>query len=268
MRVIALLLAVLAAGLVGAWGLLRRQAAGTASRRGGVPYLPLLGTAAVAAGGSALMWWLAGHGAAGSPGDGSSPPEPALPQVIVALQRTGGIVLGRYLAAQFPGGAVTVLVSPEGLRDNAEGAMLDGLMQAASDACRVSVRALAAEGNGAAGAAHRLLWLSPAAFDAAASASPDAQAVVSLTGLPAQPEELGFWRRRGAPALILANSDVFLLRKMLASGRIRAVLVRRPWRAGEPRALLAPADEANWLLITTANVGEVQGTYRGLFAEE
>jgi hypothetical protein len=73
-----------------------------------------------------------------------------------------------------------------------------------------------------------------------------------------------FWRLSKRPALTLFDAPVFRLGKLIESGMIHAVAVRRPWHPGDP-AYLPPGSARNWLLITPENIGELRKSYPGVF---
>ena len=178
------------------------------------------------------------------------------------MHRQAAIILSRYLAAHYTGRHALVIMPPESVATAEDRVIISVLQDRLQEKMELSVAKPAAQKEAAPG-----LWLTAAALDTAVRNHPEADVVVSIAGLPVNERELTFWREEPRPDLVLFNTSVLLLRKMIAAGAVDAVLVRRPWREGTPLDL-PPEDERHWLLITSENVDNISKQYPTLFFPE
>lgn len=187
------------------------------------------------------------------------------PQDILTMHKTGGQLVGKQLVDRYPGKSALLLLPPEQVTTPTDEALIHGITRVAADklAIQPARMTIPEETTVTAGG----LWLTAEAFDQAINRHPDADVVVSIAGLPVNAAKLTFWHKPDRPDLILLNTPVFDLQRMIATGAVDAVLVRRPWLPGDPQDQ-TPVDPHHWLLITSTNVADIARRYKGIFYEE
>lgn len=189
-------------------------------------------------------------------------PERADSAAALARQRRGGELLARHVADRFGEGQTIGLVySADTARSAGESAMLEGFIAGLAGKCLVVHSPL--PGGDADGNSDEI-WPGAESYDLAFASCGKVEAIVTLAGLPPRLSRMKFWGTDSPPPLVIANAQFMLLRKLIASGRIEAALARRPWLPGEPM----PEGDAEWLVITTANLAEAAVRYRTIFAPD
>ncbi len=202
-----------------------------------------------------------------------APPPPPRPVVwewqdIMSLQETGGRVLGEYVRERHPEGEVVVLVPPEPAAQEVDMATLQGVLAGLRDGESGQVILQEAPGLQENDIPGMYLWFDAESFDTATEPHAEAAAVVSIMGLPDNPEDMQFWRRLQRPELMLINAEIFRLGRIIRQGMIEAVAVRDP---AHDRFELSPESvdmEKLWMLITEDNLGEVKEKHPNLFIPE
>ena len=174
----------------------------------------------------------------------------------------GGKIIGQFVVRKYSGKPVTVVISPLSPEKHpalAEQAMLTGLKNAVGPACDLRLVALSPTAESA-----EAPWQPPPVYDEAFKTGADSAVIVCLAGLPERLSGMRFWWMENMPPVIIANAPVIQLEKFVASGKISALLVRRP---GSPGG--APlTGERNWLLVTTENVAQITAEHPSIFTKQ
>lgn len=186
-------------------------------------------------------------------------PELAGPDEIRERMRQGGLVLGRHVAGGHARAGVGVIVSPPDGRTAAEEAMLGGLLDALQAGnCAPGIVEL----SGANATPFAELAPSKDSFDSALMTLADCGTIVSLVGLPVPASGLRFWNRPEQVPLAVANAQILTLGPLIETGKIEALLVRRPWQPGDR----LQKGEDVWMVVTASNFAEINRRYPNLFA--
>ncbi len=199
-------------------------------------------------------------------------PEPELWdwEEIIKLQEAGGRALGELVRERHPEGSVVVLTPPEPARDDIDSATLEGVLAGLKyeqDSELVIIQEIGGEQKNEK-AADVFFGLDAESFDKAVEPHMEAAAVISIVGLPTNPEKMRFWPRRPRPELMLINAEIFRLGRIIRQGGIEAVATRHP--AVSADSFPEDPDELKefWLIITEDNVEELKERHPNLFVRE
>ncbi|MFW5997162.1 MAG: hypothetical protein ACOCQP_04030 [Lentisphaeria bacterium] len=206
----------------------------------------------------------------------SHPEEQVTPEVseanILTMYSTAGEILAEYVVENYPEeGKILVLMPPEHLKTEGDEKILEKLKEKSDDKIVFDVQKIVVTDAGDSDEegeteAEAKPWFSVDVFDRAISDHDSYNAVVSIAGLPARPEKIKFWHRDQSPDLILINSPLYRLEKLIRQGYIQAVLVRRP-QISLDNPDVSASDTRKWLLVTADTLSDIQERYEGLMVK-
>lgn len=183
---------------------------------------------------------------------------------VLVSQQTGGRLLGEYISREYPDGRLLILSSPEKYKSDVEEATLKGLLEGLGER-NEKVRIEQVPQNRQDSSQAGFFNFSAESFDKATLPYPDMDIVVSIIGLPYDPQEMLFWQAKPRPELILINAEVFLLSELIRGGGISAVMVYFPYKF-KPEEISEPDSEKPWLIITPENLEGIEKRHPNLFA--
>lgn len=173
---------------------------------------------------------------------------------------TGGQMLGSFVKEHYTGGKVVVLLPPLSRMTNIDHVALRGLEKQCGDSLQLTQEHLPPIPEGKKTAAYIPAVKS---FSNALREHRDKSAIISLVGLPDDPGKLVLPGSSDAADLVVMNTAVFRLRRMIERGLIAAVLVKNP----KSDTLKLNADNPeNWLIVTPANIRRITEKFPSLFA--
>ena len=204
-------------------------------------------------------------------------------------RRIAGHTLGAYLAARYSGTRVLLILPPPNVWGNGPGnALLDGLMQGLGKGVNIVARTAPVLPNGHNGAGGRPPrvpaerqgrnivspsqdWYTAEVLDSlVAPHAGSVDLVVTTIGLPADSQNLTFWRGKSVPQVVLAAGYIRKLREPIIAGKIAAALADNP--AARGGGATAPEDltdafNRRFLLVTPENCQALAVRFPELFAD-
>ena len=181
-------------------------------------------------------------------------------------------VLGQYLAQKYPGKKVLIICNQGFEKNKRTQKIINALRQAVcSEANADTIKVKAPTKDMLDHNGNLVIPLeevmTPADFDAAVTAHPDCQVIVSMIGLPREKAKMKFWNDKNKH-LAMLNANIFDQKNDIKAGRIVAAVSFKPGVkfTEDP----APADprkafDKRYLLITPDNIGHLKKEYPNLF---
>jgi len=197
----------------------------------------------------------------------------------LSYSKAAGFVLGEHIAKTRPGARALIIVDS---KDNGSAiikAGLEGLLKGLGDSVAASVDSPDFAPNNEQASAENIK-ISPEkmiflmkkskaeSFDNLISKYSDCNVIISLIGLPENPEAMALWQiePENRPYIALLRSRVEKYRDAIMLGAINAAVTNKP---GEPPRNKAKnnleAFENRYLLITPENLPEIETKYPEMF---